>query len=145
MVKGFDFGISTEGELLLDPDTYDIKRKTENELRLQLAYDRIKSVANDWYIDNIGSDLELLIGKPCNQEYAEKGKAMIASQLTFDKLWDQEEFYIRSIIHSMTNIEYNIYLKIIDSDTGDTYSYEINATIDLVKGVNVRYGWEPRR
>ena len=45
----------------------------------------------------------------------------------------------------MINIEYNIYFKIRNPETDDTYSYEIIATIDLVKGVNIRYGWEPRR
>ena len=144
MIKGFDFGLDTTGEVIIDPDTHDIQRKTEDELRLQLAYDRIKSVANNWFIDHIGADLEVLIGKPCDQESAEKGKSMIAEQLTFDSLWDLHEFYIRAIIKSMTNIEYNVYFKLVDESTEDTSSYEIIAEIDLVKGVNIRYGWEPR-
>ena len=144
MIKGFDFGLDTTGEVIIDPDTHDIQRKTEDELRLQLAYDRIKSVANNWFIDHIGADLEVLIGKPCDQESAEKGKSMIAEQLTFDNLWDLHEFYIRAIIKSMTNIEYNVYFKLVDESTEDTSSYEIIAEIDLVKGVNIRYGWEPR-
>lgn len=144
MIKGFDFGLDTTGEILIDPDTHDIQRKTEDSLRLQLAYDRIKSVANNWFIDHIGADLEILIGKPCDQQSAEQGKAMIANQLTFDNLWELNEFYIRAIIKSMTSIEYNVYFRIYDETTEDTSSYEIIASIDLVKGVNIRYGWEPQ-
>ena len=144
MVQGFDFGISTSGELVLDSDTFDIERKTDNDLRVQLAYDRIKSVTNDWFIDQIGANLESLIGKPCNQEYAEMGKTLILNQLTFDSLWDREDVFIKANIKDMINITYNVYLKIIDREIEETYSYEIIAEIDLVKGVKVRFGWEPR-
>ena len=144
-IIGFDFSLDTTGELVLDEETHDIKPSTDNELRLQLAYDRIKSVSTNWYIDHIGANLESLIGKPCNQFYAQNGKSLIIQQLTFDSLWDSSEFFIKASIISMTSIEYNIYFKIRDTETDDTYSYEIVATIDLVKGVNIRYGWEPRR
>ena len=45
----------------------------------------------------------------------------------------------------MVNLVYNIFFKIKDETTEDVYSYEIIADIDLVKGVHVRYGWEPKR
>lgn len=144
MIDGFDFGLSTYGDLELDQDTWDIQRRTDNDLRLQLAYDRIKSVTNNWYIDNIGANLESLIGRPCNQETAETGKALITEQLVLDKLWDESEFYIKATINNMTNITYDIYFKIKDDTTEDTYSYSIIAEIDLVKGVHIRYGWEPK-
>ena len=145
MVQGFDFGLNTDGEIVLDTDTYDIKARRNNDLRLQLAYDRIKSVSTNWFIDNIGADLESLIGKPCNKDYAESGKSAIAQQLTFDNLWDNHEFYIKAAINSMVHMEYSVFFKLKDETTEDTYSYEIIAVIDLVKGVNIRYGWEPRR
>lgn len=144
MVKGFDFGLSTSGELVLNQDTHDIEAKMDNELRLQLAYDRIKSVANNWFIDHVGADLESLIGKPCNKELAEAGKYLIIKQLTFDKLWDESEIHIKAAINDMINITYNVYFKIKDESTEDTSSYEIIAEIDLVKGVHIRYGWEPK-
>lgn len=145
MIKGFDFGLNGLGELVLDEETSDIKRRETDDLRLQLAYLRIKSVANNWYKDHIGADLEGLVGRPCNESNAEQGKESIEYQLTFDKLWDEDEFFIRSQIKSVYTIDYNIFFKIKDSDTEDTYSYEISATIDLVKGVNIRYGWEPKK
>lgn len=144
MVKGFDFGLSTSGELVLDPQTWDIQRKKDNDLRIQLAYNRIKSVTNNWFIDNVGANLESLIGKPCNRDNAEYGKNLIMQQLTFDKLWNNNEIFVKATIINMFNITYNIYFKLQDEATEDVYSYEMIAEIDLVKGVNIRYGWEPR-
>lgn len=144
MVQGFDFGLSTGGELVLNQSTWDIQAKMDNDLRLQLAYDRIKSVSTNWFIDEIGANLESLIGKPCNETAAETGKALIMQQLTFDSLWDPEEIFIKATIVDMINITYNIYFKIKDASTEDTYSYELIAEIDMVKGVNIRYGWEPK-
>ena len=144
MVQGFDFGLSTGGELVLNQSTWDIQAKMDNDLRLQLAYDRIKSVSTNWFIDEIGANLESLIGKPCNETAAENGKTLIMQQLTFDSLWDPEEIFIKATIVDMINITYNIYFKIKDASTEDTYSYELIAEIDMVKGVNIRYGWEPK-
>lgn len=144
MVQGFDFGLSTGGELVLNQSTWDIQAKMDNDLRLQLAYDRIKSVSTNWFIDEIGANLESLIGKPCNEAAAETGKTLIMQQLTFDSLWDPEEIFIKATIVDMINITYNIYFKIKDASTEDTYSYELIAEIDMVKGVNIRYGWEPK-
>lgn len=144
MINGFDFGLSTGGELVLNPGTWDIEAKTDNDLRLQLAYDRIKSVANNWFIDGIGANLESLIGRPCNQDSAEAGKELILNQLTFDSLWEPSEVFIKATIVDMIHLVYNVYFKIKDESTDDTYSYEIIAEIDLVKGVNIRYGWEPK-
>ena len=54
------------------------------------------------------------------------------------------ENYSSNSFDNMINITYNVYLKIIDREIEETYSYEIIAEIDLVKGVKVRFGWEPR-
>ena len=145
MIQGFDIGLDTTGELVLDENTHDIKARVDNNLRLQLAYNRIKSISTNWFIDNIGADLESLIGKPCNKEYAEAGKGMIMKQLTFDGLWDSSEIHIKATIVDMIHLQYNIFFKIKDESTEDTSSYEIIAEIDLVKGVKIRYGWEPRK
>ena len=145
MVSGFDFGLDTEGELVLDEETSDIKRQVDNDLRIQLAYDRIKSVSTNWFVDHIGANLEYLIGKPCSREYADKGKSMIARQLTFDGLWDETEFVIQAKIKSNMAIEYYIYFKIYDKEEDETYSYDIIATIDLIYGVHIRYGWYPEK
>ena len=141
----FDFGFSPDGEIIVDNDTHDIYKSREDELKIQLSYNRIKSISKNWFIDEVGADLEEIIGKACNETTAEYGKLKIIDVLTFDGLWDDSDIFIKSEIKNNINITYNIFLKLHQSDTEEVYSYEIDAELDLVKGVHIRYGWEPRR
>lgn len=144
-MDGFDFGFTPEGEIVVDQETHDIQKNIDNELKVQLSINRIKSVSNNWFIDEIGADLEELVGKECTPNIAEYGKQKISHQLTFDGLWNNEDFFIKANILNNTTIQYNIYLKLYQSETEDVYSVEVTATLDLVKGVFIRFGWEPRR
>ena len=144
-MDGFDFGFSPDGEIIVDTDTHDIYKSQEDELKIQLSYNRIKSISKNWFIDEVGADLEEIIGKACNETTAEYGKLKIIDVLTFDGLWDDSDIFIKSEIKNNINITYNIFLKLRQSDTEEVYSYEIDAELDLVKGVNIHYGWEPRR
>ena len=144
-MDGFDFGFSPDGEIIVDSDTHDIYKSQEDELKIQLSYNRIKSISKNWFIDEVGADLEEIIGKACNETTAEYGKLKIIDVLTFDGLWDDSDIFIKSEIKNNINITYNIFLKLHQSDTEEVYSYEIDAELDLVKGVHIRYGWEPRR
>ena len=144
-MDGFDFGFSPDGEIIVDSDTHDIYKSREDELKIQLSYNRIKSISKNWFIDEVGADLEEIIGKACNETTAEYGKLKIIDVLTFDGLWDDSDIFIKSEIKNNINITYNIFLKLHQSDTEEVYSYEIDAELDLVKGVHIRYGWEPRR
>ena len=144
-MDGFDFGFSPDGEIIVDTDTHDIYKSQEDELKIQLSYNRIKSISKNWFIDEVGADLEEIIGKACNETTAEYGKLKIIDVLTFDGLWDDSDIFIKSEIKNNINITYNIFLKLHQSDTEEVYSYEIDAELDLVKGVHIRYGWEPRR
>lgn len=144
-MDGFDFGFSPDGEIIVDTDTHDIYKSQEDELKIQLSYNRIKSISKNWFVDEVGADLEEIIGKACNETTAEYGKLKIIDVLTFDGLWDDKDIFIKSEIKNNINITYNIYLKLRQSDTEEVYSYEIDAELDLVKGVHIRYGWEPRR
>ena len=144
-MDGFDFGFSPDGEIIVDSETHDIYKSQEHELKIQLSYNRIKSISKNWFIDEVGADLEEIIGKACNKTTAEYGKLKIIDVLTFDGLWNDKDIFIKSEIKNNINITYNIYLKLHQSDTEEVYSYEIDAELDLIKGVNVRYGWEPRR
>lgn len=144
-MDGFDFGFSPDGEIIVDTDTHDIYKSQEDKLKIQLSYNRIKSISKNWFIDEVGADLEEIIGKACNETTAEYGKLKIIDVLTFDGLWDDSDIFIKSEIKNNINITYNIFLKLRQSDTEEVYSYEIDAELDLVKGVHIRYGWEPRR
>lgn len=144
-MDGFDFGFSPDGEIIVDTDIHDIYKSQEDELKIQLSYNRIKSISKNWFIDEVGADLEEIIGKACNETTAEYGKLKIIDVLTFDGLWDDSDIFIKSEIKNNINITYNIFLKLRQSDTEEVYSYEIDTELDLVKGVHIRYGWEPRR
>lgn len=145
MTEGFDFGLTPEGEIIVDNNTHDIQASQNNDLRIQIAYNRIKSISKTWFVDEIGADLEEIIGKPCTEDIAEYGKLKIIDALVIDDLWTDNDIFVKTEIKNNTNIIYSIFLKIYQSETEDTYSYEITAELDLVKGVFVRFGWEPRR
>lgn len=144
-MEGFDFAITTEGELIVNTEDHDITKSMDDDLRIQLAYNRIKSVSNDWFVDEIGADMEELIGRPCTEEIAEYGKTKIKHVLEVDGLWDDSDIYIKGEISDNVHIIYTIYLRTTQSDTEETITYEIVMELDLVKGVFIRYGWEPRR
>ena len=119
----FDFGFSPDGEIIVDTDTHDIYKSQEDELKIQLSYNRIKSISKNWFIDEVGADLEEIIGKACNETTAEYGKLKIIDVLTFDGLWDDSDIFIKSEIKNNINITYNIFLKLRQSDTEEVYSY----------------------
>lgn len=137
----FDFSLDETGELNINSTTHDIELKTDDELRIQMAFTRIKSVSNNWYIDNIGANLETLIGKPCDSTNADYGKEKIINSLIYDGLWNEDDIYIKSEIINNKNIKYYVYLRTYQSESEDTITTEIIVELDLVKGVNIRYGW----
>jgi hypothetical protein len=119
----------------------------DDNLRLQLAYNRIKSISTNWFIDEIGADLESLIGRPCNTDTAEKGKTLIESVILYDELWKSKDLYIMAnITDNNKKIVYSVYLLTYQSsDEATVITNEITVELDLVKGVKIMYGWEPRR
>ena len=144
-MAGFDFGFSPNGEIIVDPITHDIAKAMDDDLRIQLTLNRLKSVTHNWYVDNIGTDLEELIGKPCTTNTADYGKDKIIAALTSDGLWKSNEILVAGQIKDNTHIIYTIYLRLYQSETEDTYSYEIETELDLVKGVFIRYGWGQKK
>ena len=144
-MEGFDFAITTDGELIVDEQNHDIAKSTKDDLRIQLAYDRIKSISKNWFVDEIGADMEELVGRPCTEDIAEYGKQKIINVLLIDNLWEKEDIFIKAEIKDNVHIIYSVYLKLFQSETEDTISYEIIVELDLVKGVFIKFGWDPRR
>lgn len=144
-MEGFDFAITTDGELIVDEQNHDIAKSIEDDLRIQLAYDRIKSISKNWFVDEIGADMEELIGRPCTEDMAEYGKQKIINVLLIDDLWKENDIFIKAEIKDNVHIIYSVYLKLFQSETEDTVSYEIIVELDLVKGVFIKFGWDPRR
>ena len=144
-MEGFDFAITTEGELIIDEENHDIVKSLDDDLRIQLAYNRIKSISKNWFVDEVGADMEELIGKPCTEDIAEYGKQKIINVLLIDDLWNKDDIFIKAEIKDNVHIIYSLYLKLFQSETEDTISYEITVELDLIKGVFIKFGWDPRR
>lgn len=144
-MEGFDFAITTEGELIIDEENHDIVKSLDDDLRIQLAYNRIKSISKNWFVDEVGADMEELIGRPCTEDMAEYGKQKIINVLLVDNLWNKDDIFIKAEIKDNVHIIYSVYLKLFQSETEDTISYEITVELDLVKGVFIKFGWDPRR
>ena len=144
-MEGFDFAITTEGELIINEESHDIVKSLDDDLRIQLAYNRIKSISKNWFVDEVGADMEELIGRPCTEDMAEYGKQKIINVLLIDDLWNKDDIFIKAEIKDNVHIIYSVYLKLFQSETEDTISYEITVELDLVKGVFIKFGWDPRR
>lgn len=144
-MDGFDFGFSPDGEIIVDSETHDIYKSKDDELKIQLSYNRIKSISKNWFIDEVGADMEELIGRPCTEDMAEYGKQKIINVLLIDDLWNKDDIFIKAKIKDNVHIIYSVYLKLFQSETEDTISYEITVELDLVKGVFIKFGWDPRR
>ena len=144
-MDGFDFGFSPDGEIIVDSETHDIYKSKDDELKIQLSYNRIKSISKNWFIDEVGADMEELIGRPCTEDMAEYGKQKIINVLLIDDLWNKDDIFIKAEIKDNVHIIYSVYLKLFQPETEDTISYEITVELDLIKGVFIKFGWDPRR
>lgn len=136
----FDFSLNEEGELNINTD-HDIDIKSLDDLRIQMAYTRIKSVTNGWYVDHIGANLESIIGRPCSEKYVDSGKDKILDSLIYDELWDKNDVYIKSEIVNNKKIKYYVYLRTYQNYQEDTITTEIVVELDLIKGINIRYSF----
>jgi hypothetical protein len=140
-VNGFDFNIDSTGEIIIDPKTFDIANVTDIDLKIQLAYTRIKSCVNEWYYDRVGANLEELVGRAAKPSTIEAGKSRIIDVLTFDDLWNKKDLFIQSIIEDATKLTYAVYFRIDTNDEFGETSKTIYIDLDLIKGVKIRYGW----
>ena len=132
-------------KLIIDEENHDIVKSLDDDLRIQLAYNRIKSISKNWFVDEVGADMEELIGRPCTEDMAEYGKQKIINVLLIDDLWNKDDIFIKAEIKDNVHIIYSVYLKLFQSETEDTISYEITVELDLIKGVFIKFGWDPRR
>ena len=140
-MAGFDFDIDETGELVINQEEHEINKITDDELRIQLAYTRIKSIAHGWFYDEVGADLEELVGRSIKESTIEYGKEKIINVLTFDNLWDENDILVISNIKDSTHLIYSVYLKTYTNDEFGEESVELIIELDLVKGIKIRFGW----
>lgn len=131
-----DVAITSDGDLLLDGTTKDFCTVEEDDLRSQAALCRIKSIKKDWFIDNIGSDLESILGEPNNDTIRKYAADKIFEALTVDNLFEAHEVFIEASSSDPKSFNLEIYLKNLRNNKSTLITLEL----DLVKGVNVRIG-----
>lgn len=141
-MAGFDFDIGELGELVINEQEHEINKISDDELRVQLAYTRIKSIDHGWFYDYVGANLEELVGRSIKENTIELGKQKITEVLTFDNLWNKEDILIISKVKNSTHLIYSVYLKTYTNDEFGEKSTELIIELDLIKGAKIKFGWE---
>lgn len=122
-----DIAITMNGDLMFEDDLMIVEGF---DFYIQCARSRIKSISVDWFKDNIGADLERVIGKPNTESSAALGESYIINSLTFDGLFEEHEVVISKYPSSKQEIKYNV---TVSKNNMGTQNIEV--TLDLVKGV----------
>lgn len=129
-----DFAITFGGDLSQSTTkSLDIVKK--DGLKFQNARCRVQSVQSDWYMDNVGANLESLIGLPNEADTVELGKNLIIASLTEHGLYKPDELYLEIEDISATTLRYLVYLK-----TEDRRARLLHVTVDALEGVTVEKG-----
>lgn len=133
-----DFMIDNYGELCIEVNDYNKNSLLEarnDELRNQIAMCRIMSVTHDWFYDNIGANLEQILGEALNEQTINYGKELITDSLMKNNFLTSDEIIIESVITDIDSIGYNVYIRQIELK--DIYTV-INVSLDLIKGVTIK-------
>lgn len=135
-MEGFDFSLTNDGDLYKTEE--DIRICSGNEWRYQTAGATIKSISHNWYVDEIGSNLEELIGHPIDEILLEKGRKKILTSLLENGLFEEKDILIIYEMKTLNRADYSVYLRFFEPEE---IVKSIGVQLDLVKGVELRMGW----
>lgn len=126
-----DFKLTDVGDLSLSSER-ELEFSQNDALNLQYALARVKSAKNDWYIDNVGADLERLIGEPLNEQLIEQGKQMIMDALTEYNLFKISEIYIqhREDVEE-DQLSYYVYLRMNSMERSQVLSVSLSPMVSV--------------
>jgi hypothetical protein len=126
-----DFKLTDIGDLSLSSER-ELEFSQNDALNLQYALARVKSAKNDWYIDNVGADLERLIGEPLNEQLIEQGKQMIMDALTEYNLFKISEIYIqhREDVEE-DQLSYYVYLRMSSMERSQVLSVSLSPMVSV--------------
>jgi hypothetical protein len=125
-----DLTLSPDGDFIISGS--DFKLSEGDDFLTQSARNRIKSIKIDWFYDNIGADLEEILGEPNTRDVAETGKGKILNCLTEDDLFSQDEVYIKAAPTGRNSV---LYIVVLKSKSGTPIV--LNVTLDLAKGITL--------
>lgn len=118
-----DFLITKDGELSSDNKELNICKG--EDAKVQAAYCICKSLSKDWFIDNLGANLEQILGRTINKHTIDYGKRLIT--LALADLYNASDLYI-DCIQEDSSIIYTVYIKREDGLTSSNFTL----TIDLL-------------
>ena len=126
-----EFKLTDVGDLSLSSER-ELEFSQNDALNLQYALARVKSAKNDWYIDNVGADLERLIGEPLNEQLIEQGKQMIMDALTEYNLFKISEIYIqhREDVEE-EQLSYYVYLRMSSMERSQVLSVSLSPVVSV--------------
>jgi hypothetical protein len=136
--NGTDLRLTPDGDLAIERG--DLSTVTKQEYISQSARNRIRIADPEWIdyqIDEIGANLEDLIGLPNNPETASMGVDKIGRCLTRDGLLDSDDIYIRPVPISRTVMIFYVFIKIPVSEfESGTLGFEV--LFNLENGLTIR-------
>lgn len=124
----WDLALDEEGDLILDSEG-DLQTYNKNDLLVQIVEICLKTTNPDWPIENIGVDLEDLIGLDNTRETAEYGASKIKESLLKTGFLKEDEIWIEYKPSGYTSIVFFIYIKSPFDDRVFLYETEIDVTI----------------
>lgn len=124
-----DFKIDKEGEIFYN----DMAVLNKNEYRVQMAENRLKSIKNDWYGDNIGANLEEMFGEYVSTELSSTLQEKIYTALTYDLFFSERDIYVEADVQETSmSVKAVVYIKDVNSNT--TYK-SLDLELDLFNGI----------
>lgn len=126
-----DIKLTEDGDLFLEDDLYIIY---DVDYIKQQICNRIKTMSPDWFYDNIGADMEQLLGQPNTKDTAVKGIDLIRDALSGDGFIDKDSVYIKPIPVNNETIAYFVMIQIEGADKPLTFQVDIA----LSAGINIR-------
>jgi hypothetical protein len=124
----------TIGRTLADGSiVYDIALAHNDVALSQIIYNRIKTMAPDWFLHpELGSNLEDIIGEANNKITASRGEGLITKVLTFDGLLSEDLLYVKGIPTSHDTI---VFIITVVRENGS--NIVIPLTFNLYTGINL--------
>lgn len=132
-----DLMFTEDGDLAIDIKTNELATVQKQGYIAQSARNRIKITDPEWIdyeINQIGANLEDLLGMPNTQETAIEGIERIVSVLTRDGLISTEEVYVRPVPVGKYVVAFFVFIKI--PDVPESLGFEV--LFNLHTGLTIR-------
>lgn len=120
-----DLAISDDGDLMLS-ETKDLLTVEDERYVEQTVKNRLRSVASDWFYDNIGANLEEGIGRTNSEDTAKMLVDNITVALTKDKFCELDDILVVAKPETSTTLFLFTFINTPFSKTPMGFEIELN-------------------